>query len=107
MAVIDNLRVSEEAMQTAIQTYEARTAGLENAYLKISNEVRVLDGTYHGPASEKFKSQFDALYQNLQQNRTVMENVIAKLKQALSIYQEQEAAAQNMFQGLDTGTQYL
>ena len=59
---------------------------LENTYLKISNEVRTLDGTYHGEASEKFKAQFDALYKNLQQNETVMSNVIANLKQALTIY---------------------
>lgn len=107
MAVIDNLRVSEEAFSRTIQSYETHTMAMENAYLSISNEVRVLDGTYHGAASEKFKSQFDALYQNLKQNRSVMDNVIAKLKEALSTYQDIEEQAKNVFSGLDTGTQYL
>ena len=65
MAIIDNLRISKEAMEAAISTFENKKTALENTYLKISNEVRVLDGTYHGEASEKFKSQFDQLYKNL------------------------------------------
>ena len=106
MAVIDNLRVSKEALETAITNYETRKTSLENAYLKISNEVRVLSGTWRGEASEKFMSQFDELYKNLQQNETVMSNVISKLKEALSVYEEQETAAEQMAQGLETGTAY-
>ena len=106
MAVIDNLKVTQEEMQNAIQTIENKKMALENAYLKISNEVRTLDGTYHGEASEKFKAQFDALYKNLQQNEVVMGNVIANLKQALNIYTEEEEAARSMIEGLDVGTAY-
>lgn len=106
MAVIDNLKMSREAMQTAISNFETRKASLENAYLKISNEVRVLDGTYHGEASEKFKSQFDQLYKNLQQNETVMGNVIANLKTALEIYEEQEQIATNLINNAEEGTAY-
>lgn len=104
--VIDKLKVSVDAMQTAISNFESRKLGLENAYLKISNEVRVLDGTYHGEASEKFKSQFDQMYKNLQQNETVMSNVIAKLKEALATYEEQEQAATNLINSLEEGTAY-
>lgn len=106
MATIDNLKMSREAMQTAISNFETRKTGLENAYLKISNEVRVLDGTYHGEASEKFKSQFDQLYKNLQQNETVMSNVIANLKTALEIYEEQEQVATNLINNAEEGTAY-
>ena len=104
MAVIDNLKMSREAMQTAISNFETRKTSQENAYLKISNEVRVLDGTYHGEASEKFKSQFDQLYKNLQQNETVMGNVIANLKTALEIYEEQEQIATNLINNAEEGT---
>ena len=51
MAIIDNLKMSEEALEQAIQTFETKKLALENSYLKISNEVRTLDGTYHGEAS--------------------------------------------------------
>lgn len=44
--------------------------------------------------AEKFKAQFDALYKNLQQNETVMSNVVSNLKTALGIYQEARAASQ-------------
>lgn len=106
MAVIDNLRVSKEAMETAINTYETKKTALENAYLKISNEVRVLDGTWHGAASEKFKGQFEQLYKNLQQNETVMGNVIAKLKEAMAVYEEQEQVVAQAGQAMETGTAY-
>ncbi len=107
MAVIDNLRMSQEALEEAISTFESKKTALENTYLKISNEVRELDGTWHGEASEKFKTQFEKLYQNLKQNETVMSNVISKLKQALNIYQEQEKVAQNLIDALQEGAAYI
>lgn len=106
MAVIDNLRMSTEAMREAIQTFENKKMGLENAYLKISNEVRTLDGTWHGEASEKFKSQFEKLYQNLQQNEAVMSNVISKLNSALDTYEEFEERAKTLLQNAEEGRAY-
>lgn len=107
MAVIDNLRLTQEEMESAIQTFENKKMALENTYLKISNEVRTLDGTYHGEASEKFKAQFDALYKNLQQNETVMSNVIANLKQALTIYTDVIGQVKSQADAMDTGTAYM
>ena len=106
MAVIDNLRMSKAAMQEAIHTFETKKMGLENMYLKISNEVRVLDGTWHGEASEQFKSQFEEMYKNLKQNETVMNNVIANLKTALATYEREEAAAEALINGLNEGAVY-
>ena len=107
MAVIDNLKLTQEEMESAIQTFENKKMALENTYLKISNEVRTLDGTYHGEASEKFKAQFDALYKNLQQNETVMSNVIANLKQALTIYTDVIGQVKGQADAMDTGTAYM
>ena len=45
------LIMSSEALEAAISNYEARKAAMENTYLKISNEVRVLDGAWDGEAS--------------------------------------------------------
>ena len=106
MAVIDNLKITKEEMEQAIQTFENKKMALENAYLKISNEVRTLDGTYHGEASEKFKAQFDALYKNLQQNEVVMGNVISKLRQALNIYITGDKEIEGMFGQQGGGTAY-
>jgi WXG100 family type VII secretion target len=106
MATIDNLKVSEESLQNAINNFESRKQALENTYLKISNEVRTLDGTYHGEASEKFKAQFDEMYKYLQQNEQVMENVIENLRKALNIYQSQEESAASAFNAMEEGTAY-
>ena len=106
MAVIDNLRMSKAAMQEAISKFENKKTGLETMYLKISNEVRELDGTWHGEASEKFKGQFEELYKNLKQNETVMSNVVDNLKTALATYEREEAAAESIIKGLDDGVAY-
>ena len=98
--------MAQTKIRVRLKSYEARKTALENSYLKISNEVRTLDGTWHGEASEKFKAQFDTLYGNLKQNETVMSNVISNLKTALSIYQEQEAKASALINSLEEGTIY-
>lgn len=107
MAIIDNLRISEDALRTAISNYETKRTELENVCLKISNEVRVLDGTWHGEASEKFKSQFDDMYSKLKQSDTSMANIVSKLKQALDTYQKVETEIQNMINQAEEGMQYL
>ena len=106
MAVIDNLRMSKSAMQEAISNFETKKMALENSCLKISNEVRQLDATWHGEASEKFKAQFEDMYKNLKQNEIVMSNVIANLKTALSTYEAEEAAAESLVNSLNEGTAY-
>lgn len=106
MAVIDNLMMDKEEMESAINAFEMRKVSLENAYLKVSNAVRVLDGTWHGASSEKFKSQFDELYKNLAQCETVMSNVISKVKTALQTYEGKEADVTSKIQGLEEGTAY-
>ena len=107
MAEVAKLRISKEEMRSAISNFEQRKSALENAYLKISNEVRTLDGTYHGAASEQFKSQFDGLYKNLSQTESVMSNIISKLNQALQIYEETETAVQKAMDALDEAKAYL
>lgn len=102
----DRLKVSTEAFNNAISSFETSKMGLENSYLKISNEVRVLDGTWHGDASEQFKGQFDELYKNLQQTETAMSNVITKLKSALSEFESEESSIQGLINNADTGTAY-
>ena len=107
MAVIDNLRLSTEAMRTAINDFNNRKNALENAYLKISNEVRTLDGTWHGEASEKFKGQFDKLYQNLKQNETVMSNVVSNLETALDLYEQTEEEISTIIKNAAEGQAYI
>ena len=107
MAIIDNLKVSEEALQTAISNYETKRVELENTCLKISNEVRVLDGTWHGEASEKFKSQFDEMYNKLKQSDTTMANIVNNLKKALETYTNLEEQIKTIMMNAEEGTQYL
>ena len=100
------LIMSSEALEAAISNYEARKAAMENTYLKISNEVRVLDGTWNGKASEKFKTSFDNLYKNISKTEAVMSNIIAKLKKALEEYQGASKAAKSAAESLDVGTSF-
>lgn len=100
------LIMSSEALQTAISNYEARKAAMENTYLKISNEVRVLDGAWDGEASEKFKTSYDNLYKNISKTETVMSNIIANLKEALAEYTEASEEAKSLASNLDVGQAY-
>jgi len=106
MAVIDNLKVSREAMQEAISNFETRKMAMENACLKISNEVRELDSTWHGQASETFKAQFDEMYTKLKQNEPAMAEIISDLKKAVDLYEAAEKEAESLINSLDEGRVY-
>ncbi|MGN0802973.1 MAG: WXG100 family type VII secretion target [Candidatus Faecivicinus sp.] len=96
-------RVSIPALEEAITTFENKKVALENAYLKISNDVRELDTTWHGEASEKFKARFDELYKNLQVTEERMDGAIAKLRTAVQTYQEVEDENRAATEALDEG----
>lgn len=100
------LIMSSEALEAAISNYEARKAAMENTYLKISNEVRVLDGAWDGEASEKFKTSYDNLYKNISKTEAVMSNIITKLKKALEEYRGASDAAKSAAESLDVGTSF-
>ena len=107
MAIIDNLRLSQDAMEAAINNFEARKNAFENVCKKIADEVKTLDGTWQGEANEKFNTQFEAMHQNLQQNITAMTNIINNLKKALSIYEAKEEVVTKMMDALETFTKYI
>lgn len=85
-------RVSIPALEDAIRNFEMKKNSLEIAYLKISNEVRELGGTWKGESSNKFEAQFDEMYKNLKQTEERMDGAIAKLRTAMQVYQEVEDA---------------
>lgn len=97
-------RVSVQALEEAIQTFENKKMAMENAYLNISNDVRTLDGTWHGDASEKFKARFDDLYKNLQTTERGMDEAIGKLRTAIQVYQEVEEANKAASDALEGNT---
>lgn len=103
MAVIDNLVMTEEAFATAIASFETRKTELQNAYLKISNEVRQLGTTYKGAAAEAFQSQFETLYNNLQTTEGSMDAIVSTLKQTKGIYEQYVSAVAKMTGNLDVG----
>lgn len=102
-------RVSIPALEDAIKTFETKKMAMENAYLKLSNDVRTLDGSWHGDASEKFKARFDELYKNLQVTEERMDGAIAKLRTAVEVYtevEEQNKAATDALEG-NTSVSYF
>lgn len=94
-------RVSIPALEEAIKTFETKKQAMELAYLNLSNDVRTLDGTWHGDASEKFKARFDELYKNLQVTEERMDGAIQKLRTAIQVYQEVEDANKAATDGLE------
>lgn len=100
----DIIKVSSEEMRAAVSAFKNCQQELENAYLNMSNAVRVVDGTWNGEASEAFKSQFDAMYKNIEQTEAKVQDAIDEVSKAAEIYDEAEQALENTFSALDVGT---
>lgn len=99
-------RVNKEKMQGAIENYKARKGEIVTTCYKISDAVRVLDGSWDGQASETFKNQFNSMFNNLKQSEEAMTILIARLEGALDTYEGSEVDVQGLFDSIDTGMAY-
>ena len=95
-----NVRVSAEALATAINDYNARKGEFQTAYLQISNVVRQLSVNYKSEAATAFYSKFDEIYNNMSQTETQMENAINKLTQVRDVYDALVALQQSLVSAL-------
>lgn len=100
----DELVVSTEQLRATAQSYRGFQQQFQNAYLQMSNEVRVSDGYWDGDASEAFKAQFDALYKNLSQTEQTVQNAVNAMEQAAEIFEEAETGVVEWFEQLSEGT---
>ena len=57
----EEIRVSIDALNQAINDYKAKKQTMQVAYLQISNTMRELSNTWRGASSTKFAEQFDQL----------------------------------------------
>ena len=100
----DVLKVSVEEMRTAVNSFKSQQNELKTAYLTMSNAIRKVDSSYDGDASEALKSQFDAMYKNIEQTEQKMQDAIDEVTKAAEIYEEAENSISQSFSSLDTGT---
>jgi WXG100 family type VII secretion target len=100
----EQILVSPAEMQSTIERYTASKQQQSAAYLQMSNAVRVLDGTWQGPASETFKASFQAMYKNLEQTEAKMQDAIDELTQAAELFRSVEEAHDGAFGALEAGT---
>lgn len=99
-------RVNKEKMQTAIDTYKSKKDQMVITCYRISDAVRVLDGSWDGQASETFKSQFDSMFNNLKQCENAMNTLIERLQGALDTYESSEVDVERLFVSIDIGISY-
>lgn len=101
----ERILVSIEDMQAAIQKYNTCKQDQQNAYLQMSNAVRMLDESWDGPASEAFKAAFGAMYKNLETSEQKMQDAIDELKQSAEAFKtaEESEIASGTFGGLEAG----
>lgn len=102
----DNLKVSEEAFNAAINNFNNSKIALQSCYTSIHKYVMDLQTTWKGEANSTFTQKFEELYKNVEKTETVMDNVISKLKQALGMYQEQDEQAKTLYSATEVGTEY-
>lgn len=106
MAIIDNLRVKGEALDTAISDFESKKAAMETSCMKMKNEADNLMNTYKGEASQKFNAQFNEMYGNLQKNTEAMDTAISDLKKVRDTYGSFEDAIGKLMEAIDVFTSY-
>lgn len=100
----EEVRVSIEALNQAINDYKAKKQSMQIAYLQISNTMRELSNSWKGASSQKFAEQFDQMYKNLQQTETQMDNATHKLEQARDAYEEVENQTKTLLNSVEEGT---
>lgn len=99
----ERILVSTEDMVSTVQAYNSAKTKQENAYLQISNAVRVLDGSWDGEASEAFKTAFNGLYNNIQQSAERMQDAANELTTSADIFSQAEMDAMKAVSSLEQG----
>ncbi|MBQ4089710.1 MAG: WXG100 family type VII secretion target [Clostridia bacterium] len=91
MAVNDNVKVSVEALENAISTFNTKKETFLSTFDKIKLTVFDLGGTWTGDASNAFESQVRELTTKLKTIETSMEGAVSKLQTVITEYQRVES----------------
>lgn len=100
----NRILVDGAKMQEIIENYNSCAQTFENAYLQMSNAVRVADTTWDGQASETFKAKFDQMYQNISKTSEEMQKSINDLNKALETYTETEQSVVRIVDSINVGS---
>lgn len=100
------VRINKEVMQTAINNYKIEKGEMIATCYKMSDAVRTMDQAWDGTASERFKTQFNSMFNNLKQCEDKVNQFITNLEGVLSSYESTEVDVQGLFEDLDEGTAY-
>ena len=100
----DRLRVTPEEMQSTATQLQSYSSQMENAYLKMSNVVRELDGTWNGDASEAFKNQFNTFYANISKTEVAMADAVTELNKIAQAVLDAEGSLSAAAKSIETGT---
>lgn len=103
-----DLKVNQDAFTQAITNLEGSRDDLQTSYLKIFEQVHMLEKQeWSGAASDQFHAKFDELYANIRQIESVMTNIVNMLKTVLNIVTEAESRQTSTFTAADAGVAYL
>ena len=100
----DVLKVSPDQLVATASKFKSEMQNMQIAHLKMSEAIRSLDGTWDGGASEQFKSNFDAMYNNLKQTDEKMTDAVEELLKANEQFEQYEQQNQQLAASLDEGT---
>lgn len=105
--VIDKLKVTEEAFETAIKDFDTKKIALQSCYTKIHTSAYDLQSVWKGEANTAFLEKFSEMYKNVEATEQVMDNIIDRLRRALTAYQEKEQEIQSMYESSEVGRLFL
>lgn len=100
MADYENVKVSIEALETAISTFNTKKDTFMGIFDRIKLTVFDLGGTWTGDASNAFESQVRELTAKLATIETSMNGAVGKLQTVISEYQNLETTNVNSAEAL-------
>lgn len=100
----DVLKVDPQQLVSTASKFKSEMQNMQVAHLKMSEAIRSLDGTWDGGASEQFKSNFDAMYNNLKLTDEKMTDAVEELLKANELFEQYEQQNQQLAASLDEGT---
>ena len=94
------IKVSVEELKATIARFRTCKDELQNAYQRMDSAVTVLNSSWNGEASEAFFNKYGELARNVHTSDPTMEQAIIGLEKAAEIYEETEATASAIGEGM-------
>ena len=99
----DQIHVTTDKLRETAQQYAKYQAEMRQTCADINTTAQACREYWAGSASDAFQNRFSAMFSELKQTDSRMQEAVDGLKKAAGIFDESERQTLNQAQGLETG----